>query len=128
MESEITNLAPNTVYYYRAFAKTSKNTTYGETMQFEIPITSSINQIVNNNKDKLQILVKNYNGLQVSLIGSESRCSYKVFSMAGNLVSLGTLPADGEWHYVSETKLPTGIYIIQVCDGKNNASTKIAVK
>lgn len=128
MESEITNLAPNTVYYYRAFAKTSKNTTYGETMQFEIPITSSISQIVNNNKDKLQILVKNYNGLQVSLIGSESRCSYKVFSMAGNLVSLGTLPADGEWHYVSETKLPTGIYIIQVCDGKNNASTKIAVK
>lgn len=128
MESEITNLAPNTVYYYRAFAKTSKNTTYGETMQFEIPITSSISQIVNNNKDKLQILVKNYNGLQVSLIGSESRCSYKVFSMAGNLVSLGTLPADGEWHHVSETKLPTGIYIIQVCDGKNNASTKIAVK
>lgn len=128
MESEITNLAPNTVYYYRAFAKTSKNTTYGETMQFEIPITSSISQIVNNNKDKLQILVKNYNGLQVSLIGSESRCSYKVFSMAGNLVSLGTLPADGKWHYVSETKLPTGIYIIQVCDGKNNVSTKIAVK
>lgn len=128
MESEITNLAPNTVYYYRAFAKTSKNTTYGETMQFEIPITSSISQIVNNNKDKLQILVKNYNGLQVSLIGSESRCSYKVFSMAGNLVALGTLPADGEWHNVSEAKLPTGIYIILVCDGKNNASAKIAVK
>lgn len=128
MESEITNLAPNTVYYYRAFAKTSKNTTYGETMQFESPITSSISQIVNNNKDKLQILVKNNNGLQVSLICSESRCSYKIFSMAGNLVALGTLPADGEWHNVSEAKLPTGIYIIQVCDGKNNASTKIAVK
>lgn len=48
--------------------------------------------------------------------------------MTGNLVSLGTLSADGEWHNVSEAKLPTGIYIIRVCDGKNNASAKIAVK
>ena len=128
MESEITNIAPNTVYYYRAFAKTSKNTTYGETMQFETPITSSINQIVNNDKSKLQIQVKNSDGLQISLTGTEEICSYKVFSMTGNLVSLGTLSADGEWHNVSEAKLPTGIYIIRVCDGKNNASAKIAVK
>ena len=62
----------------------------------------------------------------------KSKCcgikAYKVFSMTGNLVSLGTLSADGEWHNVSEAKLPTGIYIIRVCDGKNNASAKIAVK
>lgn len=128
MESEITDLAPNTVYYYRAFAKTSKSTTYGETMQFETPITSSINQIVISNKNKLQILVRNSNGLQISVTGTEGKCSYKVFSMAGNLVSLGTLSADGEWHNANDTKLPTGIYIIRVCDGKNNASTKIALR
>lgn len=128
MESEITDLAPNTVYYYRAFAKTAKNTTYGETMQFETPITSSINQIVISNKNKLQILVRNSNGLQISVTGTEGKCSYKVFSMAGNLVSLGTLSADGEWHNANDTKLPTGIYIIRVCDGKNNASTKIALR
>lgn len=128
MESEITNLAPNTVYYYRAFAKTSKNTTYGETMQFETPITSSINQIFNSSKNKLQIQVKHDNSLQISLTGTEKKCSYKVFNMAGNQILLGTLSADGDWHNVSGTKLPTGIYIIRVCDGKNNASTKIAVK
>ena len=128
MESEITDLVPNTVYYYRAFAKTSKSTTYGETMQFETPITSSINQIVISNKNKLQILVRNSNGLQISVTGTEGKCSYKVFSIAGNLVSLGTLSADGEWHNANDTKLPTGIYIIRVCDGKNNASTKIALR
>lgn len=128
MESEITDLAPNTVYYYRAFAKTAKNTTYGETMQFETPITSSIKQNVISNKNKLQILVRNSNGLQISVTGTEGKCSYKVFSLAGNLVSLGTLSADGEWHNANDTKLPTGIYIIRVCDGKNNASTKIALR
>lgn len=128
MESEITDLIPNTVYYYRAFARTSKNNIYGETQQFEMPITSSINQVVNSNENRMQILVRNSNGLQVSIAGTEGKCSYKVFSVAGNVVSLGTLPADGEWHNVSETKLPNGIYVIRVCDGKDNVSTKIAVK
>lgn len=76
----------------------------------------------------MQILVKNSNGLQVSIAGTEGKCSYKIFSVAGNVVSLGTLPADGEWHNVSETKLPNGIYVIRVYDGKDNVSTKIAVK
>lgn len=128
MESEITDLIPNTVYYYRAFARTSKNNIYGETQQFEMPITSSINQVVNSNENRMQILVKNSNGLQVSIAGTEGKCSYKIFSVAGNVVSLGTLPADGEWHNVSETKLPNGIYVIRVYDGKDNVSTKIAVK
>lgn len=36
--------------------------------------------------------------------------------------------ADEEWHNVSNTNLQSGVYIIQVYDGKKITSAKVAVK
>ena len=128
MEAELTNLTPNTTYYYRAFAKTSKNTTYGETMQFETSATTSMPQIEDERGNTLKVGVRTNNGLQLSVLGINNKCSYKIFSMTGNTIVAGYIMADGEWHNVSNTNLQSGVYIIQVYDGKKITSTKVAVK
>lgn len=128
MEAELTNLTPNTTYYYRAFAKTSKNTTYGETMQFETSATTSIQQIEDERGNTLKVGVRTNNGLQLSVSGTNNKCSYKIFSMTGNTIVAGNIMADEEWHNVSNTNLQSGVYIIQVYDGKKITSAKVAVK
>ena len=127
MEAELTNLTPNTTYYYRAFAKTSKNTTYGETMQFYTHETSSIQQAEDERGNTLKVGVRTNNGLQLSVSGTNNKCSYKIYGMTGNAIA-GNIMADGEWHNVSNSNLQSGVYIIQVYDGKKITSTKVAVK
>lgn len=129
MEAEIKNLASNAVYYYRAFAKTSKNITYGETLQFEVPDVSSVQQIENANGNDVKVSVKTDQGLQLSVVGTvRGKCSYKVISLTGSTITAGSITADGEWHRVSDTNLHTGIYIIQVYDGYKLTSKKVAIR
>ena len=129
MEAEIKDLASNAVYYYRAFAKTSKNTTYGETVQFEVPDVSSVQQIENANSNDVKVSVKTDQGLQLSVMGTaKGKCSYKIISMTGSTIAAGSITADGEWHMVSDSNLPTGIYIIQVYDGYKLTSKKVAIR
>lgn len=129
MEAEIKNLASNAVYYYRAFAKTSKNITYGETLQFEVPDVSSVQQIENANGNDVKVSVKTDQGLQLSVVGTvKSKCSYKIISMTGSTIATGSITADGEWHRVNDTNLQTGIYIIQVYNGYKLTSKKVAIR
>lgn len=129
MEAEIKDLASNAVYYYRAFAKTSKNTTYGETLQFEVPDVSSVQQIENANSNDVKVSVKTDQGLQLSVMGTaKGKCSYKIISITGSTIAAGSITADGEWHMVSDSNLPTGIYIIQVYDGYKLTSKKVAIR
>ena len=129
MEAEIKDLVSNAAYYYRAFARTSKNTTYGETLQFEVPDVSSIQQIENTNGNDIKVCVKTDQGLQLSVVGTaKCKCSYKVFSMTGSTIASGSITADGEWHRVSDTNLQTGIYIIQMYDGYKLTSKKVAIR
>lgn len=129
MEAEIKNLASDAVYYYRAFAKTSKNITYGETLQFEVPDVSSVQQIENANGNDVKVSVKTDQGLQLSVVGTvKSKCSYKIISMTGSTIATGSITADGEWHRVNDTNLQTGIYIIQVYNGYKLTSKKVAIR
>ena len=128
MEAELTNLAENTTYHYRAFAKTAKNTTYGETLQFETPATSSIQQTEDEKGNTLKVGVRTNNGLQLSVSETNNKCSYKIYSMTGNTIVAGNIMADGEWYNVNNSNLQPGVYIIQVYDGKKITSAKVAVK
>ena len=48
--------------------------------------------------------------------------------MTGSTIAAGSITADGEWHMVSDSNLPTGIYIIQVYDGYKLTSKKVAIR
>ena len=128
MEAEITDLAPNTTYNYRAYAKTSKGTTYGETLKFTTPVATAIIGITNTTNSDLQFNVRNTNNVQIAINGTDKECNYRMNSITGANVASGKTTADGEWHSITNYQLPSGIYIITVSDGKDKKSTKIAIK
>ena len=128
MEAEITDLAPNTTYNYRAYAKTSKGTTYGETLKFTTPVANAIIGITNTSNSDLQFNVRNTNNVQIAINGTDKECNYRMNSITGANVASGKTTADGEWHTIANYQLPSGIYIITVSDGKDEKSTKIAIK
>lgn len=128
MEAEITDLAPNTTYNYRAYAKTSKGTTYGETLKFTTPVATAIIGITNTTNSDLQFNVRNTNNVQIAINGTDKECNYRMNSITGANVASGKTSADGEWHSITNYQLPSGIYIITVSDGKDKKSTKIAIK
>lgn len=128
MEAEITDLAPNTTYNYRAYAKTSKGTTYGETLKFTTPVATAIIGITNTTNSDLQFNVKNTNNVQIAINGTDKECNYRMNSITGANIASGKTTADGEWHTIANYQLPSGIYIITVSDGKDKKSTKIAIK
>lgn len=128
MEAEITDLAPNTTYNYRAYAKTSKGTTYGETLQFTTPVVTAINGITSTANGNLQFNVRNTNGVYIAINGTDKECVYRMSSITGASIASGKTTANGEWHSITEHQLPSGIYIITVSDGKEKKSAKIAIK
>lgn len=128
MEAEITDLAPNTTYNYRAYAKTSKGTTYGETLKFTTPVATAIIGITNTTNSDLQFNVRNTNNVQIAINGTDKECYYRMNSITGANIASGKTTADGEWHTIANYQLPSGIYIITVSDGKDKKSTKIAIK
>lgn len=128
MEAEITDLAPNTTYNYRAYAKTLKGTTYGETLKFTTPVATAIIGITNTTNSDQQFNVRNTNNVQIAINGTDKECNYRMNSITGANIASGKTTADGEWHTIANYQLPSGIYIITVSDGKDKKSTKIAIK
>lgn len=129
MEAEITDLTPGYTYSYRAYAKTSKGTTYGETQQFTIPVPTAINGVADTTSSELQFSVKSSSGVQMIVNGtSKEECTYRISDITGNCMAFGKIAADGAWHSITATKPSPGIYIITVSDGNNIKSVKIVIK
>lgn len=128
MEADIINLAPSTTYNYRAYAKTSMGTTYGETLKFTTSVATDINGITSTSNGNLQFNVRNANGVQIAINGTDKECVYRMNNITGASIVSGKVEADGEWHSITNKQLPYGIYIITVSDRKETKSAKIVIK
>lgn len=128
MEADIINLAPSTTYNYRAYAKISKGTTYGETLKFTTSVATAIDGITSTSNGNLQFNVRNANGVQIAINGTDKECVYRMNNITGAGIVSGKVEADGEWHSITNKQLPYGIYIITVSDRKNTKSAKIVIK
>lgn len=127
MSATITNLMFETTYSFRAYAKTEKGITYGETCQFSTPVTSGINNLVTNATGKISFNVKGNKNIQIVITGtSKDKCHYRIISLNGNLVDKGYVPSDGNWHSIG-CVLTSGIYIISITDDNDRISKKLFV-
>lgn len=127
MSATITNLMSETTYLFRAYAKTEKGVTYGETCQFSTPVTSGINNLATNATGKISFNVKGNKNIQIVITGaSKDKCHYRIISLNGNLVDKGYVPSDGNWHSIG-CVLTSGIYIISITDDNDRISKKLFV-
>ena len=116
MSATITNLMSKTTYSFRAYAKTEKGITYGETCQFSTPVTSGINNLATNATGKISFNVKGNKKIQIVITGtSKDKCHYRINSLNGYIVAKGSVPSDGNWHPIG-CVLTSGIYIISITD------------
>ena len=127
ISATITNLMSETTYSFRAYAKTEKGITYGETCQFSTPVTSGINNLATNATGKISFNVKGNRNIQIVITGaSKDKCHYRITSLNGNIVEKGSVPSDGNWHSIG-CVLNSGIYIISITDANDRISKKLFV-
>lgn len=127
MSATITNLMSETTYSFRAYAKTEKGITYGETCHFSTPVTSGINNLTTNATEKISFNVKGNKNIQIVITGaSKDKCHYRIISLNGNIVDIGSVPSDGNWHSIGSV-LASGIYIISITDANDRISKKLFV-
>lgn len=130
MEAELTNLAYNTTYYCRAYVKTEKTTTYGETQQFTTlkQTTSGISNITSEAHEDFNFAVRQDDGLKISISGNNEIYSYRITNINGSQVAQGKVLANNDWHHITKQRLPNGIYIIVVTNNKQMKIKKVAIK
>lgn len=129
MSATITDLAEATTYSFRAYAKTTKGTTYGETQQFTTPVIDGINDVFTNRNNTLHFDVRTNNDIKVSINGANADfCYYSITTIGGNIVARGEIPTDEEWHTLSKGRIESGFYIVTVTDNRSIVSKKIIVR
>lgn len=129
MEAEITDLTPNTTYNYRAFAKTAKGMTYGETQQFATPSVNGIQNVYATTTERISYDIRGNRDIEVLINNSQStKCQYSIISISGKTIARGSIVADNEWHRICDNSLPSGLYIITVIDNTNRESKKLYIK
>lgn len=130
MEADLTGLAYNTTYNYRAYVKTASGTTYGETQQFTTPAdeATGINNINGNASGELNFAIRQEGNLQISISGNNEECYYNIVNISGNQVFHGKAIANNDWQTITDNRLPSGLYIISVNNGNQKKAKKIAIK
>lgn len=130
MEADLTDLAYNTIYNYRAYVKTASGTTYGETQQFTTPAdeATGINNVNGNTSGELNFAIRQEGNLQISISGNNEECSYNIVNISGNQVFHGKAVANSDWQTITDYRLPSGLYIISVNNGNQKKAKKIAIK
>lgn len=130
MEADLTGLAYNTTYNYRAYVKTASGTTYSETQQFTTPAdeATGINNINGNASGELNFAIRQEGNLQISISGNNEECYYNIVNISGNQVFHGKAIANNDWQTITDNRLPSGLYIISVNNGNQKKAKKIAIK
>ena len=121
MEISLSDLSPNTTYYYRAFATTDNGTTYGATSQFTSPDAIGIND-ASVTGDALTISLHT-NGVKEFSVNKD--CAYRVLLLNGATLLQGNASSDTR---ISLSSLAKGVYVITAGDGLHKATKKIVLK
>ena len=121
MEAPLSDLSPNTTYYYRAFATTDNGTIYGTTSQFTSPDAIGIND-ASATGDALTISLHTTGAKEFSV---NRDCAYRVLLLNGATLLQGSTSSDTR---ISLSSLAKGVYVITANDGLHKATKKIVLK
>lgn len=124
MEATLTDLSPNTTYYYRAFATTNNGTTYGATSQFTSPDAIGISNVSADNAP-LTIQLRNSASPMFTAKGANASWTYSVTMLSGQTL-LHDTAAQGQW--ISLGAINQGVVIVTVSDGLYKVSQKIRLR
>ena len=131
MAATISDLTPATLYAFRAFATTSKETVYGEEMTFETEGATGIDEVPVST-DLFNISARQASGsgcLQVCVSGaSTSTAQCCLMNVSGAKVATASIVSDGSWQTFQTGHLASGVYLLHVTCGKDARTVKLLIK
>ena len=129
MSAWIYNLAENSTYVYRAYAKTDKCTVYGEEMQFDTPLLSGIENIPTtmNNDIDIEVIQGCNQNIRIRILNENGHFDFRIINVNGSVLLHGTIDASGEWNSVAMTG-KKGIYFLQIIGKSKSKTLKLLVK
>ena len=133
MEATLDDLAYGTTYRYRAYAVTAKGTFYGDEREFSTEAESGIEDVVADAEEGLTVALRENPATGtawVRVTGADADAAearYRLTSVSGATVDMGTLAADGTWQPV-ELTVPAGLYLLTVGDTTAARTVRLVVR
>lgn len=129
MTATIDNLVSGKTYAVRAFVKTAKGSTYGNTEVFSTTNTTGIGHVCQPNEELMvKIVAQNQSSIKVCVDGMQGNGRYQLFSMNGTMLSNGTLSNSDEVQNISLSRLDAGIYLLKVSDNIRTKTIRLVIK
>lgn len=115
MTATLTDLEPGTPYSYRAYAKTSKGTTYGDEQSFTTGGTSTGMAAIKTDGNE-SIYAKGSLNRDFSIMANETagRTTWEIISTSGKLIDRGQVTSNGNWIAVNHKPLKRGLYLVRI--------------
>ena len=115
MTATLTDLEPGTPYSYRAYAKTSKGTTYGDEQDFTTSGTSTGMAAIKTDGNE-SIYAKGSLNRDFSIMADETagRTTWEIISTSGKLIDRGQVTSNGNWIAVNHKPLKRGLYLVRI--------------
>lgn len=129
MTATIDNLIGGRNYAIRAFVKTSKGTTYGETQTFTTTNTTGIGNVFGDNGTMvLKIVSQSYNTIKIKLSGMQNEGQYQLFNLNGLRVCYGTLDTSSAVQQIQTPNLSKGVYLLKVSDSEQSKVVRVIIR
>lgn len=129
MTVTIANLIGGRNYAIRAFVKTAKDTTYGETQTFTTTNSTGIGNVFGKNETmNLKIISQSHNAITLNLSGIQNEGQYQLFNINGLKVCSGVLNTMSNIKQIQTPNLSTGIYLLKISDSKQSKVVRVIIR
>lgn len=127
MSITLNDLQYNTIYRYRAYVKTAKETTYGEEMSFTTGADpTGIGEVT---AEDLEVEVRTVQGgIELRLTGEPATARYALYTLNGTSIANGQLTSGEEWQRVGDASLTQRLYLLRVENNKLCRTVKVVVR
>lgn len=129
MTATLSNLNSGQTYAVRAYVKTAKETTYGNTETFTTTNITGINKVFKSSQGlDVKIVGQSRSHVTLNVEGMQGRGRYLLYNLNGAMICNGEIEANAFSQDINTSQLSSGIYLLRVADNKQCKTIRIIIK
>lgn len=129
MTATLSNLNSGQTYAVRAYVKTAKETTYGNTETFTTTNITGINKVFKSSQGlDVKIVGQSRSYVTLNVEGMQGRGRYLLYNLNGAMICNGEIEANAFSQDINTSQLSSGIYLLRVADNKQCKTIRIIIK
>lgn len=129
MTATLSDLNSGQTYAVRAYVKTAKETTYGNTETFTTTNITGINKVFKSSQGlDVKIVDQSRSHVTLNVEGMQGRGRYLLYNLNGAMICNGEIEANAFSQDINTSQLSSGIYLLRVADNKQCKTIRIIVK